>query len=344
VRVFLLLEDGEPLGLPDPPLNRITLADDQWAATALSQADAWALYVALVANSLHVELRRRVHWSIVDTPTSGLFELFDSRAMFRRQATGWGAGLYNVGLEYVGHGRGGDVLPSPPDRIWRFFEANAIVAGSRRETTARLFEWCRRNLVHFLYRQGALNMEQHWQYRGMPPVSRIIDGTISTAPRTPYSDRRHWTAGCHGTGGFLAATLRIVNIPVDCVRKAGHATPKFVWDELYLSHGDDLYSQYVRGDASYPVEELLISAPKYLEWFDPATPEAHAANIGRQPMELALIHLPSYLLSQYCHTPGAITNAFSRWYTRAQLDALGLWGRIQAKVAALGGCANIPPP
>lgn len=339
------LDGSGALNLPDPAPNALNLEDDQWAATALTIENAWPLYIAFVANSLHVEIRHRVPWRIAEATPEALDELFDSRALFRRDTNG----LYNVALEYIGHGSGGDVLPSPPDVVWRFFESNGFVGADRIDTIGRLLEWCRQNLKHYIGRMGAANAEQHWQYRGVPPVSRIINGTVFTGLDGMFPNPEHWTAGCHGTNGFLAATLRALNIPVDCIRKAGHATPKFVWDSRYLSHGDDPYDRYVR-TASYPGTELLIDEGQYLQWFDPQSPETHANNIGRRARELALIYLPTYLLRQHCgdlaagrsHANSTVAAVFSRWYTVAELEALQLWQRLDARVAVLGGCANVP--
>lgn len=49
-------------------------------------------------------------------------------------------------------------------------------------------------------------MHNHWQYRGWPPVERIISGT-----NDPVLGVRHWTAGCRGTSGFLRLVLRTTN-------------------------------------------------------------------------------------------------------------------------------------
>lgn len=49
--------------------------------------------------------------------------------------------------------------------------------------------------------------------RGEAPMLRTIEGTIDQA--NPEYGVRHWTAGCHGSAGFLRAILRTVNIPVD---------------------------------------------------------------------------------------------------------------------------------
>lgn len=93
-----------------------------------------------------------------------------------------------------------------------------------------------------------------WRYRGEAPVLRTNQGTMDQA--NPWADVRCWTAGCHGTAGFLRAVLRTVNIPI--VHEHGHALPHFSADGLHLSHGDDPYNPVHLRGSSLPMSELLI--------------------------------------------------------------------------------------
>ena len=120
-----------------------------------------------------------------------------------------------------------------------FLRTANLVGASRTATVARLLDWAQDNLVHFYGDLDYGTAEQHWQYRGLPPITRIIEGTTSTRPGGAIF--AHWTAGCHGTAGFLRNVLRVVNIPVELIRVCGHAQTHFLPEGTYLDHTDGLY-------------------------------------------------------------------------------------------------------
>jgi hypothetical protein len=144
-----------------------------------------------------------------------------------------------------------------------------------------------------------------------------------------------------------------MNIPVEYVQPegSGHAMPRFSVDGWYLSHGDDPYDQYVTSTPQYPLSKLLINQSTWDAWFGSAVATAtRKNNIGRRVAELAAIHLPDALLRDYCgdithsspHATSSVAEYFSKWYSVAELEALGLWERLADKVALLGGCQQIP--
>jgi hypothetical protein len=93
----------------------------------------------------------------------------------------------------------------------------------------------------------------------------------------------------------------------------------------------------------------LIDRPTYDAWF-PVGGANPDENIGRRVYELALIYLPNALLQAHCadlaagrgHAASDVFAMFSRWYSVTQLEGMGLWNRLDAKVASFGGCASIP--
>jgi hypothetical protein len=72
--------------------------------------------------------------------------------------------------------------------------------------------------------------------------------------------------------------------------------------------------------------------------------------VGRQVRELAIEHLPYYLLQRHCedqaaglsHADSRVYETFARDNTVAELQATTLWTRIDAQIAELGGCASVP--
>jgi hypothetical protein len=320
----------------------------------LSGATARPLYLATVGHSLALEYTGALSWSVTGFSAQSLATLFDSRSFFS-MATAFGFGGYVVV---------GQVLPAPPMVTYGFMTSNKLIAGTRVATIARVFDWARGSscngttgagcgMSHYLNGYTAKNAVDHWQYRGLAPVSRILSGTVNYAD--PERRLRSWTPGCHGTNYFLMSLLRAVNIPVQYVTAAGHATPFFPAEGLYLDHGDDLYNRYVRittTGETIPSQEYFLTADQWNAWFGAGVPEqTQLSNISRRIVgELVVKYLPDYSLWNRCEdirlglsTPqSALASDLSPWYTVADLDALNLWQRLDAKIASLGGCAKIP--
>jgi hypothetical protein len=206
--------------LSDPPVNLVgtKLPDDAPAATAIASTDARGLYFGFVGRSLMLEMTHALPWSIAQYDSLDLAVLFDSRSFFR-----WESNVAKTGISGYAiyddtaisnavndpNRADGWVVPAPPSVVLRFLSANNVIAGDRLTTIRRLLEWARVNMAHFggLFVEG--NAFSYWQYRGAPPVSRIIDGTTGGADLG--SAFGHYTAGCPGTTMFLMHVLRAVS-------------------------------------------------------------------------------------------------------------------------------------
>ncbi|UCE36199.1 MAG: hypothetical protein JSW00_11705 [Thermoplasmata archaeon] len=349
--------------LHDPPVNILAeyLDDDTYPFTMLSINDAWSLYIAYVGHCLAFELIRpklniTPKWSINRYPDTLLRRLFDSRYFFKRydNYTFYQDGsLVKTGLRgyLIESNVAGRAIPAPPEYTISFILDNGILAEYHISTIGYLLDWCRENLVHFLYGFTIKNVEDQWQYRGFPPISRIVEGTLYRG--YPQWGIQHRTAGCHGTNGFLISILRAVNIPVVYHRPngVGHALPYFVSVKRYLSHGDDPYNAFVHCTPQYSGKELLINQTKYNSWFSDAVPyDERTKNVGRRVYELALEWLPDYLLAKHCsdmtagrnHEESDVAKTFERWYTVSDLEAMDLWTRLEEKINSFGGCEYIP--
>lgn len=332
---------GYPFELQDPPPNLAIVGDTDFPRTILSESDAWKIYLNYVAQSLANDFWGAFAWSLDDLSDYGRALLLDGRSFFNRLSEGYEIDQWEAGL----------ALLAPPHVAYQFLQTYNLIGASRLDTIGRTLDWCRSNLVHFAFGYEALNMEYQWQYRGFPPVSRIINGTPWTDPRYSDTTLRHRTAGCHGTSGFLTAILRVLNIPVRYARPpgSGHATPIFVSEARYMSHGDDPYNAYAKATPPFPAVDLVFDHVTYDAWFPSGAPDPNV-NIGRRVYELALIHLPDSLLRAHCadvaagrnHASSDVYQTFSRWYSVAELEAMGLWNRLDAKVTSFGGCGYIP--
>ncbi len=344
---YNLAQSGS-FALEDPPVNQVAgaLADSDYPYTGLTADDAWALWSAHVAQALWLERNGEVGWSLEGLPEAELRTLLDGRSMFHRPRSPVEA---TIGPDlYFVEGR---VLPAPPDVVLRFMQAEGLLRPTRGETITAVVDWARRSMAHFLYAFQAQNAYDHWHSRGVVPATRIIEGTTRLPPLYPtYS---HWTAGCHGTNHFLQVVLRAVNIPVEYHVAAGHATPRFPTEGLWLSHGDDPYTALVRNPILFSTNELFIDDATREAWFGlHLTREQQLDNVGRRPVELALRYPATfYVMWRRCWDlergtaaeESEVFTIFGRHFSLEQLDAEGLWERLDGAIAARGGCGTFPP-
>jgi hypothetical protein len=307
--------------------------------TILSETDAWHLYIAHIANTLLLEINHKVNWSITNYGDEELKILLDARNYY------YDPSRYS-GSDPGGFSVIGWVTPAPPDQIQSFLKENKIIQSDRLHTIGALLDWCRWNLIHYSDSFTAINCVYHWQYRGLPPVSRIIGGTCHNNENTTYQYPNHWTAGCWGTTDFMISVLRVANIPVEQVGSGGgHAAPYFVTEEMYLSHGDDPYDYVYLSVPQYPAIELLIDQQTFTSWFGNNVSDS-VINVGRQPeCELVIKYLPNFLLLAYSndvqsgvsHNKSTVYFRLSTWYNVSYLEQIGLWDKLAQKVDSLGG-------
>jgi hypothetical protein len=315
------------------------LQDSEFPTTVLSKRSARELFLAHVAQSIWLESSQRLPWSLLEYAQEDLKTLLSSRSLFTRidpeNGRPGGYRLRNIGL------------PAPPDVGFEFLVSNNLIGPNRRETINNVIGWSR-GMIHFLGGYQAGTLLRHWQYRGVPPLLQVLKKTIATEhPSQAELGPRHWTAGCHGTNMVLRDLLRVINIPVDYVNVAGHATPSFPSEGLFLSHGDDPYSRILQGFGPLPTNaEILIDKPTWTRWFDIPSPRE---NIARQVYELSQKYLTQPVVYAYCQdksndTPRQSSQVFAIYkhiYTLAELEEQDLWKRLEQRVLDLGGCQNV---
>ncbi len=259
-------------GLTDAPTNVYALwfnpADSQETSESFSTNYMWSLYVNHVAFCLALETSAQLPWSITTYSDDQLHILLDSAAM------GWlsiSSDRFYIGSSATGVSRGIkaiDNLPrtpfAPPRWVYQFLTSTNLMGATRLETIGNLLQWMRLNLYHFYGAETFGTSKAVWQYAGYPPISRMIGGTVDT--NYPFLGTNHFTAGCHGSVGFLNGVLRAANIPVRPIWVAGHELACFPTERLYLDHGDDPYNLNVR-TSNVPILKVLISEATYQAWF-----------------------------------------------------------------------------
>jgi hypothetical protein len=318
------------------------LSDEDSPSTVFDESTAWSLYLANLAHGLLVEIKHIVPWSLCDYPFQpSISGLLPAYSMY------WVP--FNV---YPDLAVFGAVTPAHPTHTFLFMTQNGLIGQTRFETIAKVLDWARR-MQHFIGPFTAKNTEGHWHYRGLPPVSRVIEGTILDPAVSPgFPNSEHWTMGCGGTTGFLKEVLRAVNIPVmyETVPNpaCGHSQPYFSSEGYYLSHGDDPYISFFKNSTVLPQPgEILIDQATYLNWFT-GSDEYVCSNIGRRPMELVVQLLPDLLVTYYCwdvaanapHDSGHVYDVLKYYYTVQELEAVDLWGRLSHRASELGLCTG----
>lgn len=332
---------GESLGLPNPPENRdVRTSAERNPVTILSEQDGRDLYFALVAQSLVVEIRSDVPWSITEYSEESLAVLLDGRQTLGRVEESFPLiGLWTV--------------PAPPGYVADWLQRNSIVGANKRDTIANMLAWSQDHLLHFLGGYTVANLVDHWGYTSGPPVSRVLEPTKYRGNQIQWPvDTQHFTAGCHGTVALLRSVLRVVNIPVVYrnmregveVCEARHAQAYFPTEGLYLPHGDDPYGS-LDTTPRFPAIELLVDEERWEELFGDDVPDAAAcANLSRNAGELAERYLTDQMLRTRCDHPDSPAALYQmmRFTNHRELAERRLVERVDAKIEQFGGCDKIP--
>jgi hypothetical protein len=272
--------------LTDAPTNLYAAfaSDTNTVMESVSPAYMWQLYVEHVAFSLAAEITQQLPWSITSYANPQLRYLFDSSTMaWNIRSQEYVMGTYAVFVPALRAHNLPKTAFAPPKWTYPFLAQAGLIGTTRLDTIGRVLEWMRQNLWHFIGTDNFGTCNAIWQYRGYPPLSRIVNGT--TDANWPGFGVRHWTLGCHGSVGFLNAVLRVVNIPVQPVWVCGHQLAYFMLEKKYLDHGDDPYNLIVRNSTA-PILDVLIDQTTYETLFTTdlkaniAAPKTACANVG----------------------------------------------------------------
>ncbi|MCK5044824.1 hypothetical protein KAR26_03825, partial [Candidatus Parcubacteria bacterium] len=255
-------------GLTDQPTNlQANINNDSVSVSQhVSSAYMWKLYIDNIGFSLAIEIAEQVPWTITTYSDEALRYLFDSSTMAWNIYNGdqYTMGTYYNRVPLLRSSNLPETAFAPAMWTYGFMESAHLTNLSKLDTIGSVLDWMRLNMSHFFGNQSYGNYDAVWQYRGFSPLSKIVNGTVDR--NNPEYGTQHWTAGCHGSVGFLSATLRSVNIPVQPVWICGHELAYFITENRYLSHGDDPYNQNTK-DAQTAGISLLIDETTYKNWF-----------------------------------------------------------------------------
>jgi hypothetical protein len=264
---LVTMTPGGP-GLTDQPKNyHPSLGTD--SSPVLEWIDAtyrWKLYTAHVAMTLMLEASHQLPWSIASDPDTSLRYLLDSATMGWFLNNGYfSLGTYDsAGLPTLRADNRPRTSFADPRWTFHWLQQTGLIGATRLATIGNTLEWMRQNLSHFNGLDTFGNTYAVWQYRGYPPISRMVAGTVDS--NSPQLGALHWTAGCHGSTGFLNAVLRVLNVPVQPIWVSGHELDYFLSEDCYLDHADDPYNLTVRS-SSASILNLLLDSPTWRSRF-----------------------------------------------------------------------------
>lgn len=323
---------------PPPNLEASAFAAGTHATTVYDNATAlWPLYVGRVALILAAEISAWVPWSIKT------FEAMPDgnnmmAKLFRTGHTGKSYWL-NGTLISVGTGYMDSITPTNSITIFKFLKQKGLLGNTPRQTIERVLNWSRWNQAHTFGPLGGAHMYHYFQHWGDPPMSRMLQGTLSTDPAIPLEFRTNvynWTHGCYGTSDFLVRLLKAANIPADTILAGSHRSVNFMTESLFLSHADDPYTSMFKYNR--PAGDLFIDAATFAAWFPVNNYSFANNNVGRQVMEINIQYPSPELLNVFkqdllegkTHATGNVYQYYKNWYTVEQLEAKGLWQKMEA--------------
>lgn len=320
--------------VPDPAVN-IYANDVMNGVHGLTIVDhdttVWPTYIGHIALMLTSEIYGWVPYSIKSYPEYGdLAPLFESGFAYFSL-------LQNGVPQTMGYGPVDAIVPTNAITVFKFLKQNGLIGNTPAETIERVLNWGRWNLWHIYGPFDSPNMYEYFQYWGKAPMSRILQGTVTQDPvglNESKGEAKHWTAGCHGTTAFLKWVLRAANVPVNTAGAAAHQMPYFVAEKRYLTHADDIYTDFAR--SKRPVSSFLIDAATFQAWLPQNDPVKAESNMGRNVLEDNISYPSPLLVNLYqldwqeglSHANGRVFQVYKNWYSVQQLEQKGLWIKL----------------
>ena len=102
----------------------------------------------------------------------------------------------------------GYILPAPPAFTYSFLSTNGLIGVTRHDTLVNVIAWSRANLRHFSGGFDTANWVDQWQYRGFPPMTRVINGTVGTTRVGDYlAARPGGSLGTFAGAGYFISSV-----------------------------------------------------------------------------------------------------------------------------------------
>ena len=327
--------ENPPQNLPDSYTNQKKSQGQEFALTVYPIETAKNIYLTAIAHQLALETAHKLKWSVTKLSASERSILFDSDSFFE-----WTPSENGYAINEDRHGL---ISPSPPELVWNYLKANALLGETPHETIVKLVAWAaqlhhdfstKESMAAGYQRESAYFLEKFWHYQGFPPTMRVLAGTQQAMDPEHFQSQIHWTAGCWGTTGFFIQVLRALNIPVELRFIQGHSFPYFISDHTFLSHGDDPYNLLTKG-IEHRAELLLVHDSEL------------GMGIGAQPAQIAVEKISPYLIKLFCEDKqkhlaqekGAVYSALKQSFPLEDLRTNKLWEKLATKNRSMS-CAK----
>jgi hypothetical protein len=150
-----------------------------------------------------------------------------------------------------------------------------------------------------------------------------------------------------------------VSYPNDAFYFSGHATPHFIADHLWLSHGDDPYIGVNLNDIlPFPLKALEIGDTQFFNWFPNTGMSSTTLPIGRQPDEVGIAYGDSIMLEErlqdlvampqppdtnICAYINGLPGPPNNYYSCAQAEAAGLLTMLDPLVKSYVPAMSLGP-
>jgi hypothetical protein len=180
-----------------------------------------------VAQSLWVDVHRKVTWRLAGLTKEQLSLLFDGRKLLK-----FWQDLYRFDKHVMG-----SITAWNPRISYEFLDTLGITRSTQIDTIYALTDWIRGHVVHILSDEENMQL---YGYAGFAPTDKIIYA---------LDGRPHVVEGCWGVSGLYGAMLRAVNIPVEPkyirLSEILHSRPFFPTVDQGLAHGDDANAYFI---------------------------------------------------------------------------------------------------
>lgn len=333
---IVALETGSPQVPSAPP----TL----FAGDEISASDAWAIYVAHVAQSLWVEVHNAVSWHLDAFTPGQLAFLLDSRKLMAYNSV---TNRYRFETSLMG-----TITAWNPRFCYEFLSNLDMIKASQLETIYAFTDWMRGHVIHISSSDVLL---EQYGYAGPPPADKIL---------YPLEGKRHISAECWGTSGLFGAVLRSVNIPVERLNidldNLTHSRPSFPSVDRSMPHADEVYNAVLSPSGGVvPSSQIFYSgAEMNAKFLNPPVDcvggncntvgQQAGYNLGKSELVLAYAVAADYLLYDFAQYGAAYLNDRLRgpsiggviheyvrpYFTPAERTAMV--GVIQIKVQEIG--------
>ncbi len=296
---------------PDTGAPRIA---PQLYGSYMSARDTSEIFIAHVAQSLWVEIARKVGWRLHNYEAAHLALLLDAQSMFTEGTAAQNtAGYYTVNAGVSGTG-----TPTDPTKSYHFLAGSdpairsgpSFIKSSARETLFEMLRWVRDHLWHGPNIDSGPQAVQAYGYAGSAPIEKMFTAVVNPQ-NTALGPRYYAWLGCHSAAALIVWLMRAVNVPgrawythFEDTTTATHKGVEIPTEQLFSAHNDDFYARPELLDPTIEPWEVFESEADYAaqkqKYTTPAAPgELRTDQHTREVAIRGLAHPTYYFVEAY---------------------------------------------